>query len=110
MYNTFGIHRAKPAKNKNFTRKTLFFQVEQELNHSEPILIKTEFLTKCDEQIKMFLGFGRRAGQKIYPETSLDTMPFNKRTSSAIIKWLLSRFANTLPGFLRKRIRKVLKS
>lgn len=109
IYNTFGIHRAKPTKNKKFKRKTLFFQIEKELDHSEPILVKTEFLNKFDDTIKMYLGFGRRAGQKIYPTTSLDTMPFNKVTSVAIFKWLVGRFANVMPGFLRKRIRKILK-
>ncbi len=109
IYNTCGIHRAKPTKNKKFKRRTLFFQVEKELNHSEPILVKTEFLNKFDDTIKMYLGFGRRAGQKIYPTTSLDTMPFNKATSTAIFRWLAGRFANIMPGFLRKRIRKILK-
>ena len=110
IYNTFGIHRAKPTKDKNFVRPTLFFQVDREINHSEQILLKTEFLTKFDDRIKLYLGFGKRTGQKLYPETSLDTMPFNKITSRKIIGWLIGRFANTLPGFLRKRIRNILKN
>ena len=32
IYDTFGIHRAKPSKNKNFVRKSLFFQVDEELH------------------------------------------------------------------------------
>ena len=109
IYNTFGVHRAKPTSNKNFVRKTLFFQVDREIDHSTPILLKTEFLTKFDERIKLFLGFGKKSGQKIYPETDLNTMPFNKTTASEIFKWLIGRFANILPGFIRKRIRNALK-
>ena len=109
IYNTFGIHRAKPTKNKNFVRKSLFFQVDREINHSEPILIKTEFVKKLDDRIKMYLGFGKRSGQRVYPETSLETMPFNKETSYKIFGWMIGRFANKLPGFLRKRVRRVLK-
>ena len=109
IYNTFGIHRAKPTKNKKFVRKSLFFQVDREINHSEPILIKTEFVKKLDERIKLYLGFGKRSGQRVYPETSLETMPFNKETSGKILSWMVGRFANKLPGFLRKRVRRVLK-
>ena len=110
IYNTFGVHRAKPTSDKNFVRKTLFFQVDKKIDHSTPILLKTEFLTKFDERIKLFLGFGKKSGQKIYPETDLNTMPFNKVTASEIFKWLIGRFANILPGFIRKRIRNALKN
>jgi len=110
IYNTYGVHRAKPSKNKNFIRKSLFFQVDKELEHSEPILVKTEFMSKFDDRLKMYLGFGKKAGMDLYPNTSLETLPINKKIFSEITRWLLGRFANKLPGFLRKRIRKVLKS
>ena len=61
-------------------RKTLFFQVEQDINHSEPILVKTEFLNKIDDRLKLFLGFGKKADLEIYPKTNLYTMPMNKKT------------------------------
>ena len=77
-----------------FVRKSLFIQVNSEISHSEPILVKTEYLNKFDERIKLFLGFGKRAGEKIYPSTNLYTMPINKRTFSAIFKWLMSIFIN----------------
>ena len=109
IYNTFGIHRAIPTKDKNFVRKSLFFQVDREINHSEPILVKTEFIKKFDDRIKLYLGFGKRSGQRVYPETSLETMPFNKITSSKIFGWMAGRFANKLPGFIRKRVRNAIK-
>ena len=37
-------------------------------------------------------------------------MPLNKKVFAEISKWLLGRFANKLPGFIRKRVRKVLKA
>ena len=107
IYNTLGIHRAKPSKDKNFVRKTLFFQVDREIDHSEPILLKTEYVENFDERTKLFLGFGKRAGQKIYPNTSLDTMPMNKKTFSKMSTWFIGIMASKLPGFLRKRIRKM---
>ena len=110
IYNTFGVHRAKPSLNKKMVRKSLFFQVDKELDHSEPILIKTEYMNNFDEKTKLYLGFGKNAGQDIYPNTSLDTLPINKKVFSEISRWLLGRLANKFPGFLRKRIRKALKS
>ena len=101
------MHRAKPTVNKKFTRKTLFFQVDKDINHSEPILIKTEFLNKIDDRLKLFLGFGKKADLKIYPETNLYTMPMNKKTFVPILKWFISLLAFKLPGFLRKRVRKL---
>jgi len=114
IYDTFGIHRAKPSKNKNFVRKSLFFQVDEELHDldiaghvSEPILIKTEYLKKFDDRIKLFLGFGIKSSLKIYPTTSLDTMPMNKETFTKMSTWFVGRLALKMPGFLRKRIRKL---
>tara|TARA_Y100000590_G_scaffold278500_1_gene312633 strand:- start:952 stop:1893 length:942 start_codon:yes stop_codon:yes gene_type:complete len=107
IYNSWGVHRAKPTVNKKFTRKTLFFQVDKDINHSEPILIKTEFLNKIDDRLKLFLGFGKKADLKIYPETNLYTMPMNKKTFVPILKWFISLLAFKLPGFLRKRVRKL---
>ena len=110
IYNTHGVHRAKPSKNKNLVRKSLFFQVDKELEHSEPILVKTEYINIFNDRLKMYLGFGKKAGMDLYPKTSLDTLPINRKIFSEISKWLLGRLANKFPGFLRKRIRKVLKS
>ena len=65
IYNTHGVHRAKPSKDKSLIRKSLFFQVDKELEHSEPILVKTEYLEKFDERIKLYLGFGKNAGMNL---------------------------------------------
>ena len=110
IYNSHGVHRAKPSVNKNLIRKSLFFQVDQDINRSEPILLKTEYMDRFDERMKLYLGFGKKTGMELYPNTSLDTLPINKKIFSEISKWLLGRLANKFPGFLRKKIRKILKS
>ncbi len=110
IYNTFGIHKAKPTKDKNFVRKSLFFQVDREINHSDHIVIISEYLTKFDERVKLFLGFGKKAGQKIYPNTNLDTMPMNKETFVNMSKWFIARLSDKLPVFMRKRVRRLLGS
>ena len=106
IYNSWGVHRAKPTSNMNFVRKTLFFQVEKDTTHSEPILLNAEYLSKIDEDIKMYLGFGKKANNKVYPSTDIYTMPLNKKVVKIIYKWFLSRFVLFLPGFIRKKIRK----
>ena len=55
----------------------------------------------------MYLGFGKKADLTVYPETNIYTMPLNKKVLSEISKWLLSRFILYIPGFLRKKIRKI---
>ena len=107
IYNSWGVHRAKPTHNKNFIRKTLFFQVEKDINHSEPILLNSEFISEVNDDIKMYLGFGKKATNNTYPATDIFTMPLNKKVFLIIYRWLLSRLVLRLPGFLRKRIRKV---
>lgn len=107
IYNSWGVHRAKPTSNKNFVRKTLFFQVEKDTSQSEPILLNAEFLNNLNDDVKMFLGFGKKANNDVYPNTDIYTMPLNKKTFKIFYKWILSRLVLYIPGFLRKKIRKI---
>lgn len=74
VYNTHGIHRAKPSVSSNFVRKSLFFQVDGNDN-SEPLVINPSFMTKFDDRIKMYLGFGREASNTPFPHTDETTIP-----------------------------------
>jgi ectoine hydroxylase-related dioxygenase (phytanoyl-CoA dioxygenase family) len=74
VYNTHGIHRAKPAETSSFIRKSLFFQVDGN-NNSEPLLINPSFITNLDERIKMYLGFSREASNTPFPHTDETTIP-----------------------------------
>ena len=109
IYNSHGVHRAKPSEDKKLIRKSLFMQVDKEINTSEPMLIKTEFVEKLDDKIKMYLGFGKKTGLELFPDTNLGTMPMNKKTLSKILAWLFWPMAKKLPGFFRKKILKIIK-
>lgn len=74
IYNTHGIHRAKPSSSSDFIRKSLFFQVDGNDN-SEPLLINPSFMTNFDERLKMYLGFGRTASNTPFPHTDETTIP-----------------------------------
>jgi len=108
IYNTRGVHRAKPTNDKNFIRKSILLRIDADVEHSEPILLKTEYVEKIDDRIKEYLGFGKKTGIAMYPDSSLETLPINKKIFSEISKWLIGRLANKMPGFLRKKIRKAI--
>lgn len=74
IYNTHGIHRAKPTDNPNFVRKSLFFQVDGN-DKSEPILVNTSYVERLDENLKMYLGFGRNGNNTPFPQTDESTIP-----------------------------------
>lgn len=88
IYNTHGIHRAKPANDSNFIRKSLFFQVDNN-DKSEPILINTSYLNNVDDTLKMYLGFGREANNIPFPETNISTIPEQK-----LRNWLKNELQN----------------
>lgn len=74
VYNTHGIHRAKPVFDSNFVRKSLFFQVDNN-DKSEPILVNTSYFDQVDDTLKMYLGFGRDCSNIPFPETDVSTIP-----------------------------------
>ena len=74
IYNTHGIHRAKPSNSSDFVRKSLFFQVDGNDN-SEPLLINPSFMNNFDERTRMYLGFGREASNTPFPHTDETTIP-----------------------------------
>jgi len=109
IYNTYGIHRAKPVFDKNFIRKSVFFQVDSEVENSEPIILNTEFITKVDSDLKMFLGFGKKSNYEVHPKTSINSLPLNKVTR-ILLKYITYRFLRNLKLLLPKKIKIILKN
>lgn len=109
IYNTYGVHRAKPVYNKSFVRKSVFFQVDSEINNSEPIILNTEFITKVNDDIKMFFGFGSRSNYEVYPKTSINSLPLTKKILKILIKYILQGFLKSCKSLIPKKIKKILK-
>ena len=109
IYNTYGIHRAKPSKDRNFVRKSLFIQIDENLDVATPIYINSEFLDNYNDQLKTYLGFGLKAKENIYPNSSMKTLPLNRENFKIFYGWILfgifSKIKSFLPGFVRKRLR-----
>jgi len=113
IYNTYGIHRAKPVSNKSFSRKSVFFQVDNELSNAEPIILDTKFVTEINNEIAMFLGFGKPSNYDAYPTTSLKTLPFSRNMIFILCKYIFYRVTlrafYLLPKFFRAYIKKIIR-
>ena len=113
IYNTHGIHRAKPVFNNNFIRKSVFFQIDNITDNSEPIVLNTKFIDDTNSKISMLLGFGKPSNYEIFPKTSLNTLPFNKNLFLNLIKYIPYRFSrnlfNSLPNFIKKILKNLIK-
>lgn len=108
IYNTYGIHRAKPVSNKKFIRKSVFFQVDSEVENSEPIILNSKFIRNVDNDLKMFLGFGKKSSYEVFPKTSINDLSFNK-TTRIYLKYIFFRFLENLKIMLPKKIKTILK-
>src|SRR5690242_9663320 len=51
IYNTYGIHRAKPVLNADFVRKSLFWQIDAQVTSAEPLLLNPEYFSVLDERL-----------------------------------------------------------
>lgn len=116
IYNTYGIHRAKPVLNKKFVRKSVFFQVDTDIEKSEPIILNTKFISKINSDIEMFLGFGKPSDSlnyKVYPDTNIKSLPLSRKVLEILSKYLfyrLKRYIYSLtPHYIKYFIKKLLK-
>ena len=78
IYDTCGIHRARPVKKGKFVRKSIVFQVDS--SPGEPLLINPEYIDNLDDRMKRYLGFGQPSGLILWPQTDLSTMPLSMQS------------------------------
>ena len=106
VYNTAGIHRAKPVLRSNFSRSSLFFQIDSGCNDSEPTYINPSFVNPLNTHILNFLGFGQPSTFPEYPSTSITTasstvlfteilMPYILYLPKRIYRKLISQLVRT---------------
>jgi hypothetical protein len=116
VYDTYGIHRAKPVTDADFVRKSLFWQIDREIEQAEPILINPEFLPQMDDRKLRYLGFGLPTEYSIFPQTDVasllpdripmdELVPMIKATVSAGPPANLARLAGVfVKGAIRRGI------
>jgi hypothetical protein len=113
IYNTYGIHRARPVRKKTFVRKSVFFQVDSEIQRSEPIIVNTEFITQLNDQIAMFLGFGKPSGYEVFPKTTLNSLSLDKKMIRVMTRYVFHRLSrgafSRLPQSVRSAVRGLIR-
>jgi len=112
IFDTHGIHRAKPVKKAGFVRKSLHFQVDGTLEVGEPLLVNPEYIDNLDERMKCYLGFGHPSGLSIYPQTDLSTLPLSRQNE--IFRYLMSAMplkkqSEIFPYFIRRVAKTLLR-
>lgn len=95
IYDTYGIHRAKPIVSKSFVRKSIFFQVDASPDHAEKILLNPAFFSERDPDLLDYLGFGQRHDFPANPPSSLNDAPLKPllKFQKAIVRALLARMS-----------------
>jgi hypothetical protein len=101
IYNTYGVHRAKPSQDSLMTRKSVFFQVDKELTDSEPILLNTSLHKNQSDWVEQFLGFGLAQKYKVFPTTNYRMVP-PKVKVSFILRFILSCSKDLVKFLMRK--------
>lgn len=109
IYDSRGVHQAKVSKNKSFSRKTLFLQIDlpsvdeksTSERNCEPIFINSEFLKKPTKELEYFLGFGVKPKAN-NPFTSLKEMPYELLTIKKYSSFFFYSFYKCLLNILRR--------
>jgi len=94
IYDTYGIHRAKPIVSKSFIRKSIFFQVDASPNNAEKLLLNPSFFAQRDSDLLDYLGFGQKHDFPANPPSSLRDVPLKPLLGfqKAIIRAGIARF------------------
>jgi hypothetical protein len=75
VYDTYGIHRAKPIISRSFVRKSIFFQVDQSDRFAEKLLLNPAFFDRRDPALLDYLGFGKSHDYPANPRSSMNDVP-----------------------------------
>ena len=70
MFDNKTIHRAKPYLDFFWRRKSLFFQIDNDVNDGEKILINSEFIEDLNTDKIMLLGMGKPAKMPHEPSST----------------------------------------
>lgn len=112
IYDTYGIHRARPVDKRSFVRKSLFFQVDAHAHGAEPMLVNPSFLTRTDPRTLRYLGFGQASSNDLFPSTDLGSLPLTRLGAGELLGWVGKRTArfgyDNAPSSLRKSVRGLL--
>lgn len=115
IYDTYGIHRAKPVFRKGFVRKSLFLQIDNKLDSAEPLLINPSLMNAGDTanaKLCTYLGFGMPSEYTIFPDTLMRSLPFHRLGVRGLARWLGYRMLrvlyNAAPQSFKNAVRRLM--
>jgi hypothetical protein len=110
IYDTYGIHRAKPVIKSSFARKSVFMQIDSEIDNGEPLLINAKFLTDPDPRMRTYFGFGKPADYSVFPSTRDSHMPISSKAGLQTLAWLPRRILRSIyeaiPNSLKSKLKR----
>ena len=108
IYNTAGIHRAKPSIDKKYCRASLFFQVDIQ-NDSERIWLNQSFIDPLNLRVMKYLGFGQPATYPEYPVSNITDASLSLIIRKVIIPKLKSIPLTFVKSILPSEVKNILK-
>jgi len=110
IYDTYGIHRAKPAiSNKNFVRKSLFFQIDANLTSAEPSLLNPSYFDRLDNKTLKYFGFGLPSDSRAYPDTNIKRLPIKIFFKEVFFPYIFHKLPIVMYMMFPRRIRQFFK-
>ena len=95
IYDTYGIHRARPVPHSDFVRKSLFWQIDREVSQAEPILLNPEFLESPDGKTLRYLGFGLPTEYHRFPQSDIRSIT-TERMAPGDLEYLTAELTRDL--------------
>lgn len=105
------IHRAKPYLDYFWRRKSLFFQIDNEIEDGEKIIVKTEFINNLSNNQTMLLGMGQPSHMPHEPsKTGFTTLNFKTilNLQLQIFKAIGSRLTHNLKLLLNDKTKRLI--
>lgn len=74
FFDTLTLHRTRKIEIPGHQRPSIFLQIDADLEHSEKIIVNTEFADPNDAELMRYLGVGLPSGYPIMPPAGIATL------------------------------------
>jgi len=115
IYDSRTIHRAKPYYSLLWRRKSLFFQIDNEIDDGEKVLINSSFVNNIDKRLFIYLGMGQKNNMPHEPNNNkIKNLNFKNilflqgQLVIAILHRFLHLLRSMLTGTIKRKIKKIL--
>jgi hypothetical protein len=110
IYDTYGIHRAKPVISyKNFVRKSLFIQIDENLTSAVPLLVNPSYFDKLDNKTLKYFGFGLPCDSQTGPNTNIKRLPIKIFFKEILLPYIPYKLPRVIYMMFPRRIRQFFK-